>query len=34
MPQTEAVLVPGGHLIDPAHPLVLDFLARTVDRQT
>jgi pimeloyl-ACP methyl ester carboxylesterase len=34
MPQTEAVLVPGGHLIDPAHPSVLDFLARTVDHQT
>lgn len=28
MPQTETVVVPGGHLIDPAHPAVLDFLDR------
>ena len=34
MPHTEAVLVPGGHLIDPAHPSVLDFLARTIDHRT
>lgn len=33
MPQSEEVLVPGGHLIDPAHPSVLDFLARTVGRR-
>jgi pimeloyl-ACP methyl ester carboxylesterase len=28
LPQAEKVHVPGGHIIDPAHPLVLDFLAR------
>jgi pimeloyl-ACP methyl ester carboxylesterase len=29
MSQSEEASVPGGHLIDPAHPQVLDFLART-----
>src|SRR5690606_21003946 len=28
MPNTQAVLVPGGHIIDPAHASVLDFLGR------
>lgn len=28
LPRAETVLVPGGHLIDPAHPAVLDFLDR------
>jgi pimeloyl-ACP methyl ester carboxylesterase len=28
LPHAEKVLVPGGHIIDPAHPAVLDFLAR------
>jgi pimeloyl-ACP methyl ester carboxylesterase len=28
LPAAEAVTVPGGHLIDPAHPAVLDFVAR------
>lgn len=31
--ESEEVLVPGGHLIDPAHPEVLDFLARTMGRR-
>jgi pimeloyl-ACP methyl ester carboxylesterase len=28
LPHAEMVLVPGGHLINPAHPLVLEFLRR------
>lgn len=28
LPFTHTVLVPGGHLIDPAHPAVLDFIDR------
>jgi pimeloyl-ACP methyl ester carboxylesterase len=28
LPHTELVLVPGGHLIDPAHPAVLEFVRR------
>lgn len=28
LPHAEKVLVPGGHIIDPAHPAVLDFLGR------
>ncbi|MFI7482493.1 alpha/beta fold hydrolase [Kocuria sp. M1R5S2] len=28
LPDTESVLVPGGHLLDPAGPAVLDFLTR------
>jgi pimeloyl-ACP methyl ester carboxylesterase len=28
LPHAEKVLVPGGHIIDPAHPTVLDFLSR------
>jgi hypothetical protein len=28
LPDTEKVLVTGGHLINPAHPAVLDFLGR------
>lgn len=28
LPFTESVLVPGGHLINPAHPAVLDFVDR------
>jgi pimeloyl-ACP methyl ester carboxylesterase len=28
LPFTESVLVPGGHLINPAHPAVLDFIDR------
>jgi hypothetical protein len=30
LPITEKVLVPGGHLIDPAHPAVLDFVGRVL----
>ena len=30
LPLTEEVLVPGGHLIDPAHPAVLDFVGRVL----
>jgi pimeloyl-ACP methyl ester carboxylesterase len=28
LPHAEKALVPGGHVIDPAHPLVVDFLDR------
>lgn len=28
LPFTHEVLVPGGHLINPAHPAVLDFVGR------
>lgn len=28
LPRSEQALVPGGHIIDPAHPLVLDFIDR------
>jgi pimeloyl-ACP methyl ester carboxylesterase len=28
LPHAEKVLVPGGHIIDPAHPTVLEFLSR------
>lgn len=28
LPRAESVLVPGGHLINPAHPAVLEFLGR------
>ncbi|HET9347701.1 MAG TPA: alpha/beta hydrolase [Arthrobacter sp.] len=28
LPAAESVMVPGGHLINPAHPAVLEFLAR------
>ena len=30
LPQAELVLVPGGHLINPGHPVVLDFLGRAL----
>ena len=30
LPNPELVLVPGGHLIDPAHPSILRFLARVL----
>src|SRR5918996_3318459 len=30
LPLTEEVLVPGSHLIDPAHPAVLDFVGRVL----
>jgi pimeloyl-ACP methyl ester carboxylesterase len=32
LPQTEQVLVTGGHLISPAHPAVLDFVGRVLAR--
>jgi pimeloyl-ACP methyl ester carboxylesterase len=32
LPVVEAVTVPGGHVIDPAHPLVLDFVAAHLAR--
>lgn len=28
LPHAEKVLVPGGHIIDPAHPVVTDFVRR------
>lgn len=28
LPHTQTVLVPGGHLINPAHPAVLEFVNR------
>jgi pimeloyl-ACP methyl ester carboxylesterase len=34
MPHTETVLVPGGHLINPAHPSVLEFTRRIANAQT
>jgi pimeloyl-ACP methyl ester carboxylesterase len=30
LPNTETVLVPGGHLIHPAHPAILDFIERVL----
>lgn len=33
LPSTEKVLVTGGHLINPAHPAVLDFLGRILTPQ-
>jgi len=30
LPLAEKVLVPGGHLIDPAHPAVRDFVGRVL----
>ena len=32
LPQTEQMLVTGGHLISPAHPAVLDFVGRVLAR--
>ncbi|MDQ0820761.1 pimeloyl-ACP methyl ester carboxylesterase [Arthrobacter sp. V4I6] len=34
LPFTESVLVPGGHLINPAHPAVLSFIDRLAARPT
>lgn len=34
LPYTRTVLVPGGHLINPAHPSVLDFIDRIAARTT
>jgi hypothetical protein len=36
LPHAATVLVPGGHLIHPAHPVVLEFIGRVLappDRQ-
>jgi hypothetical protein len=32
LPDAELVLVPGGHLINPGHPVVLAFLGRVLSR--
>jgi hypothetical protein len=32
LPHAEKILVAGGHLINPAHPVVLDFISRILSR--
>jgi pimeloyl-ACP methyl ester carboxylesterase len=34
LPQAELVLVPGGHLINPGHPVVLEFLGRVLHKSS
>jgi pimeloyl-ACP methyl ester carboxylesterase len=34
LPFTHSILVPGGHVIDPAHPAVLDFIDRNAGPET
>jgi pimeloyl-ACP methyl ester carboxylesterase len=30
LPHVETALIPGGHLIDPAHPVVLEYVERFI----